>query len=169
MDPAQLELGTRLAAVALIFWAFISFFMGTASATGQSFRSSLQPLLSSVRSSSSMSRQQLADASMVSAAVFAGMAVIVDRSIVAVLVAGLLWKARPQLRRLTSEENPLRAIAGSFSLDLVIGIYLPILLSQVIVGNYFIALTLMLVVVSLSWPAGGGATRPGAWRPAWQG
>ena len=77
------------------------------------------------------------------------------------LVAPLLHLARPAIRRATSQEHRLLAMSGSFSLDLMIGVYLPLALAHVLMMEFIMASCLLAVVLALSWPAGGGDSIPG--------
>lgn len=166
MQAEMLEAGFRLAAVALIFGAFILLLGGAASALGYSFRSAIEPFLSEVREGSSLSRPELADASVKVAIGFAGLAMVFDERFLAVLLIIVLWQGRPTIRRLTSEENRLLALVGSLSIDVVIGFYLPIVLAQFLLFNIFIAASMLLVVIALSWPAGGDSVPGRKWRLA---
>lgn len=167
MQAEMIEAGFQLAAVALIFVAFILLLGGAASGLGYSFRSAIEPMLLNIRETSSLSRPELADISVKIALGFAGVAIFVDERFLAVLIIMVLWRSRPTIRRLTSEENRLQALVGSFSIDMVIGFYVPIVLAQFLLLNVFIASSMLLVVIALSWPAGGGDSVPGRkWRLA---
>lgn len=170
MAPELVESGMQLAAVALIFGAVISVVTGTANLLGGQLRATLEPALSAVRSSVDFSRSQLADASILLAIAFSSLAVVLERSLFAILVAALLWYARPMVRRLSTQENPLLALGDSFSADLIIGLYLPIVMAQVLLGRWLSGAAMLMVVIALSWPPGGARTgrRTGGWQPTWQ-
>ncbi len=167
MSFQLLAIGNAFAAIALIGWAFVSLLTGSAVATGESVRTSLQPTLADIRSRTTLRRDELADRTVMAAVIVAMGASLVERSIVLMILGALLFLARPQIRKLTKEENRLRAIVGSLSLDLVIGLYLPLILAQVITRNWGNAAVLFLTTVALSWPAGGGGARRADCRPAW--
>lgn len=168
MATELLSAGSALAAIALIVWAFASLLTGSALATGATFRSMLDPHLTYVRSSSSLSREQWSDNTLLAAVVVALMGGLASGSVLLMFIGALLFLGRPRLRRLMSEENRLKAIAGSFSLDLAVGLYVPIVLAQLLLANYASALVFFLVILSLSWPPGGAGARRGAWQPSWQ-
>jgi len=130
---------------------------------GGSFRATLEPLLRQIREGTSRSRAELADASVVAAIVFASFAVVFEQPLVALVLVVVLGWGRPLIRRATSEENRILALGQSFSIDLVIGFYLPIVAAELLLLNYFIAASMALVVLALSWPASGG--RPWTHRP----
>lgn len=157
MRPELVQASIRSTAAALIIGAFFLLLGGGALSLGWSFRSTLEPLLHQIRSASPLSRSELADASVVAAIAFAVLAVFFDHPAVALVLAVTLWLGRPLVRRATSEENRLLALGQSFSLDLVIGFYLPIVAAQLLLLNYFTAASMALIVVALSWPPTGSS------------
>lgn len=159
--------GNAFAAIALIGWAFVSLLTGSAMATGAAFRAVLGPGLASFRSSSPLSREELSDRTMLVAVVTALAGGLVTSSALLMAVGALLFAVRPTLGRLMSEENKLRALIGSFSIDTAVGLYVPIVLAQLLLRNYSSAVVLLLVILSLSWPPGGAGVRRGGWQPAW--
>ena len=170
MDPMLFEAGLTLGALALIVGAVMSFLNGTAPGNGESFRTGVEPALANIRGGLTMSRGELSDLSIKAAIAFCAVAMIFDSMFAGLLIGGLLWKSKPMIRRLTSEEQPLMAIGNYFSTDLIIGLYLPVTLAQFMLGRVFIGLAMFMVIVALSWPAGGGL-RTGASghrKPAWQ-
>ena len=168
MNPATFSLGTKLAAVALILGAVMSFVNGTAPIMGEQWRESIHPALASVRSRSTLSRAQLADRSMLAAIVLSGLAVVFEGRFLGLVVGIGLWMARPMIVRLCSQEHPLLAIGDSFSANLIIGLYLPVAIAQLLLGQVLTGAAMLSVVLALSWPAGGAARNVGGWRPAWQ-
>lgn len=170
MDPLLLETGMTLGALALIVGAVMSFLNGTAPAQGEAVRTALQPTLTKIRTSLSLSRGDLSELSITVAIVFCGLATVSGSMLAGLLIGGLLWKSKAMIRRLTSEERPLLAIGNMFSTDLIIGVYLPIALAQFMVSRIFLGLAMFMVVIALSWPAGGGLRTGGSgqWKPAWQ-
>lgn len=161
------EVGIKLSAAGLIFGAFFLLIAGAASGLGWSFRSAIEPMLQHIRASSSLSRSELADLSIRISIGFAALAALFGQLFLAVVLVVVLWRGRPIIRRLTTEENRLLAVVGSLSIDLVIGFYVPIVLAQFLLLNLFIGSSLLLVIVALSWPPGGGDTVPGRrWRLA---
>lgn len=168
MSYQLLAAGNAFAAIALIAWAFVSLFTGSAIATGESIRTSLRPALADIRSRSTLRRDELSDRTVVAAVLVAMVASLLERSVVLMIVAALLFVARPQIRRMTKEENRLRAIVGSLSLDLVIGLYLPLILALIITQDWGKAVVLSLMTVAMSWPPGGGHVQRTDWNPAWK-
>jgi hypothetical protein len=167
MGPELVQTGIQVFAVALTLGAFVLLLNGGAYSLGWSCRSALEPLLASVRARSSRSRPELADASVVLAIGFALLSAVFEQLVPALLIVALLLKGRPLVRRATREENRLLALVGSLSSDTVIGFYLPMVLAQVLLTNLYIAASMSLVVVALSWPPGGGQAIPGrSWRGA---
>lgn len=161
--------GNAFAAIALMGWAFVSLLTGSAIATGATFRALLDPSLTSIRSNSVLSREELSDRTMLAAVTAAILGGLLSGSVLLMIVGAMLFTARPKLGRLMTEENRLRALIGSFSIDMAVGLYLPIILAQVLLANYASALVFFLVILSLSWPPGGAGVRRGVWQPAWQG
>ncbi len=167
VNPALLEGGLRFAGLALIFVTVWSFISGSAPSTGAAVRESLKPGLRSIRDSSTWSRSELADRTIVAAVAVAAVSTLVDQSLLSAIVAGLLWQSRPALRRATSEEQPLLAFASQLSSDMMIGLYTPMVLAQLLLGNHLLALAFSFVAIALSWPPGGAGRAHGVWRPAW--
>lgn len=168
MNPELVSAGMALGALALIAGAAMSAFNGSASVTGEQFRELIRPILQSIRERSTLSRSELADRSMLAAIAGCALAVLVERSLLAGLAAVGLQMARPMVIKLVSQEHPLLALGDSVSANFIIGLYVPVVLAHVLLGELLTGGALMLVVVALSWPAGGGARRLGPWRPAWQ-
>lgn len=158
--------GLRFGAVGLIVGSFLLFAMGVSGALGGSFRMAIEPALRSARERTSLSREELADASTMLAAAFAAGAFLTEMSPLAGVIAIGLWLARPTIRRATREENKMLAIGGLFSIDLIIGVYTPIMLAQFLVANVMLGLSFLSVVVALSWPAGGGGIPGRRWQLA---
>ncbi len=161
MRPEIATLGLQLAAAGLIIGAIVSLLTGSAPSLGTSTRSALEPALSRIRHGSSLSRQQLADLSLLAAIGCSACAAIFDQFGVSVFMTLLLWLSRPAIQRVCREENRLLAIAGSLTTDLIIGLYVPIMAAQILIGHPFIAASMVFVVITLSWPAGGGSSVPG--------
>lgn len=168
MAPQLLSTGSAFAAIALIVWAFASLLTGSALTTGATFRSMLEPPLRSMRSTSHLSRDEWSDGTMLVAVAVAFAGGLASGSVLLMIIGALLFLGRSKLSQLMSEENRLKAIGGSFSLDLAIGLYLPIVMAQLLLANYASALVFFLVILSLSWPPGGAGARRGAWQPSWQ-
>jgi hypothetical protein len=157
----------EVSAVALILGGAMLLVTGSSRRLGESFRGLIEPLLVEVRTRTSLSRSQLADLSILAAMVLAGLTVTDGNIVGAMIIAPLLYLARPAIRRATREENRLMAVGGMFGLDLMIGVYLPFALAHVLLFDWFMASSLFTVVVALSWPAGGGGAVPGRrWLPA---
>ncbi len=160
-----LGIGLRLTGLALIGFTVFSFVTGSATATGATIRASLTPTLRGVRDTSELSRAQLADRSILAAAAVCALSVFIDRSFVAAIVTGLILVSRPSVVRMAREERPLFALAQQqFSGDLLIGLYAPMALAQMMFNNYLMSAAFSLVLLSLSWPPGGAGR---AWKPAW--
>lgn len=169
VDPRLFELSSAFASLALIGWAIASFLSGSALSTGSAVREALAAQLRVVRSESSMTRSELTDATIVLAVGVSLIGMLVQGSLLMGVLAVLLWISRPSMARAMREERPLWAIAGTLSSDLVIGVLVPIVLAQLLIGGYALAASLVLVMISLSWPPGGAASGgSGSWRPAWQ-
>ena len=161
-----LQAGLQLGAMALIFGAFFLLVIGATSYLGLSCRSAIEPTLRRIRQGTSHTRSELADVS-VRLSIALAIVAIIERPILAVLLMVGLMKGRPTIRRLTSDENRLLALRGSLSIDLVIGFYLPIALAQLLMRDVFTGASMLMVIVALSWPAGGGDVVPGrSWKLA---
>lgn len=159
-----LTIGLEIAGIALILGSFVLLLTGTSGPFGTSLRSALEPMLQHVRGRTPLSRAELADATILAGVGLAITAVVVEQRLLPGLVAVGLWLARPSVRRSTSEENRLRAVAGSFSLDVVIGFATPLAFAHFLFGDLLLGGSFLALVVALSWPA-GGATIPGRrWR-----
>ncbi len=166
MNPELIRAGMAMAALALVSGGIILLLTGSARSVGAAFREALAPLLSDVRSRTSMSRSELADLSVLVAIVMAAIAIFDGNALGGTIVVPLLHLARPSIRRATQQEHPLLALSSTFSLDLIIGFCLPFALAHMIVGNWFMGLCMFAIVLALSWPA-GGQTAPGRrWMPA---
>jgi hypothetical protein len=162
-----LDIGVRLSAVALIFGAFILLLAGTTPAIGGSFRSAIEPLLHDIRERTTHTRAELADLTLKVAIGFAALAGLSGDVLAGIIICPLLWYARPLVGRLMREENKMLAIGGLFSIDLVIGFYIPMVAAQILLHNLFLAGCFLSVIVSMCWPAGGGSTVPGrSWKLA---
>lgn len=166
MSAHYFQLGIQLSAVALILGGLVLLLLGRVDALGASFRSSLEPLLGEVRARTTKSRVELADATLNVAIALAVAAALFDREPIAMVIAVSLYLFRPALHRLTSDENPMTARINTVSIDLVIGLYVPIVLAQVLLLNLFLGASLLSAIVALSWPAGGGAVPGRRWRLA---
>lgn len=158
MSIALLDLGTQMAAIGCIMVGFGLLATGRAPWLGYTFRTAIEPALTRFREGSERSRAELATGWTVAASALAGLAVVVERSLFAAILAVLLWLARPAVARLTMEEHPLLALANSFTIDLVIGMYLPITISQLLLRNVVLASSFTALIVALSWPTGGGSS-----------
>ncbi len=168
MQPELIQAGLQIGAIALIVGAVMSFLQGTAPILGEQLREAVRPLLARFRNSSPLSRSELADRSMLASVALSALAVVAERSIAAGVVAMVLWLARPMVGRMVSQEHPMLALGQTFSTDLVIGLYLPITLAQFLTFHIFTGVSMLLVILALSWPAGGGASASSQWKPAWQ-
>lgn len=167
MGPELVQNVTDATAVALTLASFVLFALGWAHTLGTSFRLTIEPLLVSLRGQTDRARHELADLSVLVGVGLAGCGAVLEQPLAGCLLAGLLAWSRPMVRRATREENKLLALAGSISIDLVIGVYVPMVLAQVLLRNWFIAASLLALVVALSWPAGHGRAVPGRrWRLA---
>ena len=167
MSPELVEVGLSMSAVALIIGAAFLLVSGSARSLGEAFRQSIEPTLTEFRSRSTRSRSELADMTILAAIGLALLAVFDGAVLIGSAVAVLLYVARPSIRRATSQEHRLLAVSSAFSLDLMIGTYLPFALAHVLLFDWIMALCLFAVVLALSWPAGGGETIPGRrWQPA---
>lgn len=165
----QLELvqiGIKLSALGLFVGAFGLLLAGGTGPLGSSFRSALEPALREIRQWTSLSRSELADATVLVAIGLAISAAILEVRFLAGAVAVGLWLARPSIERVTRDEHKLFALTKSFSIDLVIGFYTPIMLALFLLGDLLMGTCLLAVVVALSWPAGGGAIAGRRWRMA---
>lgn len=161
MQPDLVENVATGLSVALLLTSFALLLNGQALSLGFSCRSGLEPLLQSIRSRSALSRSELADATILAAMAVAAGGAIATRSGGALVLLAMLGLGRPLVRRATSQDHKLLAVAGSFSIDLAIGFYVPIVVAQIILLNVVTAAILSLVIVALSWPAGGGSAVPG--------
>ncbi len=166
MRSELLQLGVEVSAIAVIIGGFMLLALGRSSGLGHSFRTSIRPMLEMVRQRSTMSRSELADATILAASALAAMGAVFDRQLFAALLALLLWFSRPWVVRLTKDENPVLAKISSFPIDLFIGVYVPIVIAQLLLLNWFLAASLLLVIIALSWPEGGGAIPGRRWRLA---
>lgn len=169
-DPSfdALRLAVQLVALTLVLGGLALFVSGGSAALGRSFRDAVEPVLRAVRDRTARSRSELADVTLVVGIVLAVAAAIVHRDPLAGLLAVGVWVIRPSIRRVTREENKVAAVGGHLSIDMMIGLYTPIMLAQFLLANVLLGACLLAVVVALSWPAGGGGIRvPGRrWRPA---
>jgi hypothetical protein len=164
---AVVQLTLAVTAICLIVVTVWSLVTGNAHATGAAVRAQLTPALTTIRSTTAMSRAELADASLILALGLAAVSMIVDRTYLAAVMIPLLWLSRPSVRRLTSEERPMFALGGELSGNLVVGLFAPIALAHLLLGNGFLAASLLAVTVALCWPPGGGRRVSGTWRPVW--
>ncbi|MGF1596909.1 MAG: hypothetical protein ACFCVK_08235 [Acidimicrobiales bacterium] len=163
MVTDSLQLGLELTALAIFVCAFALFLTGGSDAVGQPFRLAIEPLLADLRARTARSRAELADTSILVSIGFAVLAALAGQAIGGAAVALMLWWGRPVFQRLTREDNRLMASMSLFSIDMVIGLFVPIALAQLLLSSYFLAFSTVLVVVALSWPAGtggGGHGRP---------
>ena len=166
MGTELLQLGTQIAAIATILGGLLLLVAGRSSWLGYSFRTALEPALDRIRGHSTLSRSELAHVSVLVAVGLAATGAVVDRQLLAALLAILVWLSRGSVVRLTREENQLLAKVSSFSIDLLIGVYVPIAIAQVLLLNLFVAASFFSLIVALSWPAGGGAIPGRRWRLA---
>ncbi len=167
MTPVYFQIGMAVAAFGLIMGALYLFITGTSSSVGERVRGALTPLLRLVRDNSSLSRGDLADRSVLIGAALVLVSAAVNQSIIELMVAVVLYRARSSIKRASKEEQPLLAIAGFFSSDMIVGVYAPIILALVMLGNVAMAAGLGSVIIALCWPPGGAGYTSGAWRPAW--
>jgi hypothetical protein len=156
MSPQLLHNVIQVLAIGLTFGSFGLLIQGGAYALGCSFRSTIEPVLASIRGLSERSRPELADLTILVAIGLAGCAALFEAPVAGCLLAGMMAWSRPLVRRATREENKLLALAGTISIDLVIGVYVPMVMAQLLLHHFFIATSMLAVVVALSWPAGGG-------------
>ncbi len=161
MNPELVRAGLSLSAVALIGGVVMMLVTGSARIVGEAFRQSIEPTLIEVRSRTHRSRSELADLSILVAIGLAILAVLDGDVLAGTLVAPLLYLARPAVRRATSQEHRLLAVSGSFSIDLMIGVYLPLAFAHMLMFEWFRGSCLFAVALALSWPAGGGGAIPG--------
>lgn len=147
--------GVRMAGVALILGALGAAVTGLAFSIGESIRTVLLGPLQSVRDNSPMARDDLADMTVVAAAMCAFLSVALDGAWLAVLIGVMLFVARPMVKRAMRVEDPMQAIGGQFGTDFVMGIYAPVALAQLLLGNVYLAMSMSLVLVALAWPPGG--------------
>lgn len=163
---AAAQVGLAMSGLCLVILAIWSLVTGYASVIGAASRARLRPALLRVRSMSSLGRSELADASLLLAVGLAAADVVVNRSFVAILVAAMLWLARPSVQRLMREERPLFALGMELSSDLVVGAFVPLSMAHLLLGDALMAGAIFAATVALCWPP-GGARRVGSWRPAW--
>lgn len=156
MQVDLVVVGVQLAAVGLMVGAFLLLVTGGVVPLGSSFRTAIEPLLRTLRDRTTLSRNELADLCLLAGLALAVAATLSGQSVLGVLFAGGLWLARPSVQRATREENRMLAVADHFSIDMVIGLYTPIMLAQFLLANVLLGASLLAVVVGLSWPAGGG-------------
>ena len=161
-----LAIGLKVSGMALILGSFLLLLTGASMSFGTSFRSALEPSLQQARSFTSMSRDQLADATILVGIVLAISASALEQRLIPGLVAIGLWYARPLVRRSTREEHQLLAIVGTISIDTVIGFYAPLAMAYFLFGDLLMGATFLSVVVALSWPAGGASIPGRRWRLA---
>ncbi len=159
MNPNLFQLGAQVAAIATIVGGAGLLVLGRSTMLGQSCRLTIKPMLTWVRSRSELSRSDLAEISTLLAVALALLGGLVDQSPTALVLAVLLWMSRPSIVRLTRDEHPLMAEASSFTIDLMIGIYVPIAVAQILLVRLPMAGSFVALIVALSWPAGGAATR----------
>ena len=152
----MLQLSLQMSGIALLLCAIGSLINGTAGTVGAATRDLALPLLSKLREHSELNRQQLADESMKAAIAFAAAAAVTDLSAMAMLMAVVMFKARPAVQRLTSQEDPMQAKASEFSSNMLAGVYAPISLAMLLLGSYLIAASIAAVLVAVLWPAQGG-------------
>ncbi|MDH4075138.1 MAG: hypothetical protein OEY41_16865 [Acidimicrobiia bacterium] len=160
------DVGASTLALGLVVVAFVQLLTGGAFKLGHAFRSTVEPVLASIRGSSRLSRAELADRTMLVAIALAAAGTVVQRSVAGVLMMVVLWKVRPLVRRTTREEHKLLAMAGTLSIDLVVGFYVPMTLAQLLLLQYLFAASMVAVMVALCWPAGGGSLRRRRWQLA---
>ena len=159
MSLDLLEAGTQIAAIATIVIGFAMLALGYSTWLGNSFRTAIEPVLTAVRRHSELSRADLAEVSTLVACGLAALEAVIGRNPFALGLAVLLWLSRPAIARLTGDEHPLLALANSFAIDLMIGLYVPITIAQVLLRNLLMGASFLALIIALSWPAGGGATR----------
>ncbi len=162
----MVDLTTSTLAVGLIIVAFVQLVTGGALGLGHAFRSRVEPALASFRASSPLSRAELADRTMLVAIALAVAGTVIQQSVAGVIMVAMLYKVRPMVRRTTREEHKLLAMAGTLSIDLVVGFYLPMTLAQLLLLQYLFAASMAAVMVALCWPAGGGALPGRRWQLA---
>lgn len=162
----MVDLTTSTLAVGLIIVAFVQLVTGGGLGLGHAFRSRVEPALASFRASSPLSRAELADRTMLVAIALAVAGTVIEQSVAGVIMVAMLYKVRPMVRRTTREEHKLLAMAGTLSIDLVVGFYLPMTLAQLLLLQYLFAASMVAVMVALCWPAGGGAVPGRRWQLA---
>jgi hypothetical protein len=166
MYTQAVTIAVNVLSIGLTLGSFALLLNGGALPLGTSFRMTIEPLLRSIRSASSRSRSELADVTVLMAITFAGLATVFENP-VGLIMMGLMYWARPFIRRATREEHKLLALASTFSTDLIIGVYVPMVIAQFLLLNVFTGVAMLLVAVALSWPAGGGQSIPGrTWKLA---
>ncbi len=164
-DPIQA--GMAGAAFALILGALYLFVSGGSSSVGEQVRDMLTPTLRALRDTSSLSRSELADRTVLLGSALVLSSAVTRLSIIDLGIAIVLYRSRPSIKKATKQEQPLMAIAGFFSTDMIVGVYTPMLLALLMLGDVAVALGLSTVVVALCWPPGGAGHLSGEWRPAW--
>lgn len=164
-DPIQA--GMAGAAFALILGALYLFVSGGSSSIGEQVRGILTPALRAIRDGSTLSRGDLADRTVLLGAALVLSSAVTRLSIIDLAIAIVLYRARPKIKSATKQEQPLLAIAGFFSTDMIVGVYTPMLLALFMLGDIAVALGLSTVVIALCWPPGGAGQVSGEWRPAW--
>ncbi len=152
----MLQLSLQMSGIALLLCAIGSLINGTAGTVGAATRDLALPLLSKLRERTELNRQQLADESMKAAVAFAAAAAVANLSAMAMLMAIVVFKARPAVQRLTSQEDPMQAKASEFSTNMLAGVYAPISLAMLLLGSYLMAASIAAVLVAVLWPAQGG-------------
>lgn len=162
----MLDVTTSVLALGLIVVAFAQLVTGGAFGLGHAVRSTIEPVLTSIREQSSLSRAELADRTMLVAIALAAAGTVAHRSVAGLVMVAMLWKVRPMVRRTTQEEHKVLAVAGTFSIDLMVGFYLPMALAQLLLLQYLFAASMAAVMVALCWPAGGGAVPGRRWQLA---
>ena len=149
---SSLELTFGVTALALVIGAIAAGLNGSAAIVGQEVRRGLKSPLGRIREVTDQGRGDLAAQSMGLAAVLAAGSVVVDGSMLAGVMAMILWSIRPQMAKMLSEEHPLMAEARNLQLDLVIGLFSLLAVAQLLSGQFLMAWALVLVAVSMSWP-----------------
>lgn len=166
---AFLQAGLAVAAVCTMLLAIVGIFNGFGLAIGSQVRDILEPTLRSIRDRSELSRQDLADRTLLGAAAICAVGSLATLSFAGLFIGGLLLFMRPSVRRATREENKMLALSSSFSLDLIVGFFVPMVLAMVLLGDVVMSLTYFLATIALCWPPGGagGRRRVAVWKPAW--
>ena len=152
----MLQLSLQMSGIALLLCAIGSLINGTAGSIGEAVRGLFAPALTKVRERTDLDRGQLADESMKAAVAFAAAAAVTNVSAMALLTTIIIWKARPAVQRLTSQDDPMQAKASEFSGNLLAGLYAPIALAMLLMGSFLMAACFAAVLVAVLWPAKGG-------------